>query len=728
MNHQLLVLKSELFAGMLTLPQPPPEALSPTLSQGSRGLIERAAQAGLDGTTDEMAVALPETLSTEECEIFLEFVFNTLLPLQWPLLATPVLAHPPDPFGEQRYVLRRLQPYQPLARALPDRRHVRMGERLDPSAHGVARSHSDPTDGAPLPPASVVEISGDAFPPLAAPAPATVTKPRAKATKASKGKGKAKTAAATAVAPTSDNDNPFLTADIAAATAASLGLPAPLDHATEGTSTSRRPAAAPGSPPKRRRSNMAGDASPAPVPIIAATPTNAAQAPVPTANPVALVSAAPATTPVATPLIAVPAAAPAAAPVAVPIAAPVVAVPAATYAAALVAAPATAPAAAPVTAPVAAPIAPPVAALFNAPIAAPAAAPVAAPAAAPALPPLWLTADNLPPRGSYTPTPAGGFPPIMYSLEQLLQGVPADLVRMYEDVGFPKFFLVVSGGNGAVMRTHGLIREAIANYINIDPTTFTLGTPPTAANGSSPTLWLAADIPDPLAQGIVDARILSSTNITLYTLPYNMPIIGFVGVFAGFMLPNTVMGANAAWDLIGTAVQANSEISQFVQTHRDAFGPQVSSGEAWGTFLASITVHGIVLIVNDTNTVAWRLHQAAYHDGPARYGATPAGLQMPYLPCHRPSHSTVPAPRSPWLARPDPHHHRRTRGREPCRRLQGQEQMRLNTADGAGSSSTRSGTGRGQSSFDRKARRGGKAKRGGDFKGKGKRRKRDDFL
>ncbi|KAJ7761646.1 hypothetical protein B0H14DRAFT_2634034 [Mycena olivaceomarginata] len=64
---------------MLTLPQPPPEALSPTLSQGSRGLIERAAQAGLDGTTDEMAVALPETLSTEECEIFLEFVFNTLL-------------------------------------------------------------------------------------------------------------------------------------------------------------------------------------------------------------------------------------------------------------------------------------------------------------------------------------------------------------------------------------------------------------------------------------------------------------------------------------------------------------------------------------------------------------------------------------------------------------------------------------------------------------------------
>ncbi|KAJ7696159.1 hypothetical protein B0H14DRAFT_3529851 [Mycena olivaceomarginata] len=50
-----------------------------------------------------------------------------------------------------------------------------------------------------------------------------------------------------------------------------------------------------------------------------------------------------------------------------------------------------------------------------------------------------------------------------------------------------------------------------------------------------------------------------------------------------------------------------------------------------------------------------------------------------------------------------------------------QEQMRLNTADGAGGPNTRSGAGRGQGPFDRKAHRGGKTKRGGDFQGKGKR-------
>jgi hypothetical protein len=152
---------------------------------------------------------------------------------------------------------------------------------------------------------------------------------------------------------------------------------------------------------------------------------------------------------------------------------------------------------------------------------------------------LWLTADGLPPRGSYTPTPAGGFPAIVSSPEQLLHGVPVELIRMYDEVAHPKFFIVVSGGNGAVLRTHGLIRDAIGSFINIDRADFTLGTLPTAANGTSSSLWLVADIPDHLAQAIVDNRIISSTSITIFPLPYNLPIIGFVGVFAGFTLPNT---------------------------------------------------------------------------------------------------------------------------------------------------------------------------------------------
>ncbi|KAJ6496866.1 hypothetical protein DFH09DRAFT_1290187, partial [Mycena vulgaris] len=179
-----------------------------------------------------------------------------------------------------------------------------------------------PQAARPSSPASVVEIAREDFPPLAAPAPATVTKPRAKATKAKKGKAKAKETAATAHdsdaedpflaadlarataaslgkqtslndaiadAPSSlrpvtaetaataaaardrATEDPFLAADLARATAASLGIQTSLDNATAGASTSRRPDAGPGSPSKRQRANTAGDAAPAPFAVGTAT-------------------------------------------------------------------------------------------------------------------------------------------------------------------------------------------------------------------------------------------------------------------------------------------------------------------------------------------------------------------------------------------------------------------------------------------------------------------------
>ncbi|KAJ7878078.1 hypothetical protein B0H13DRAFT_2052970 [Mycena leptocephala] len=360
---------------------------------------------------------------------------------------------------------------------------------------------------------------------------------------------------------------------------------------------------------------------------------------------------------------------------------------------------------------------------------------------------LWLTVDGLPPRGSYTPTPPGGHPDIVYSSEQLLHGVPDDLLKMYEDVPHPKFFLVVSGGNGAVMRTHGLIWEAIGNRINIDPTDFTLGTPPTAANGMSPALWLAADIPDHLTQALIDDHILSSTSITLFPLPYDMPIIGFVGVFAGFTLPNTAAGADRARDLICTAVGNDSEITQFVRSHRDAFGPLVSAEQAWEHFLASISVQGIVLIVNDTNTVAWRLFvepptavrehwshlrrlfgklkiMTALH-GTAR-------LQRAFR-CHicpAIDHPTAlcPLPGLPGWLGATPTTIAGLVDASRATAAKAQEQMRPNTFAGAGSSHSRPGQGRNQGNSDSNPRRDGKGKKGGAYKGKGKRRERDDFF
>ncbi|KAJ7912814.1 hypothetical protein B0H13DRAFT_2005964 [Mycena leptocephala] len=514
-----------------------------------------------------------------------------------------------------------------------------------------------------------------------------------------------------------------------------------MDHATEGASSSRRPATGAGSPSKRLRANSAGDASPAPYAAIAATPAAnlvIAQAPAPVIAPVA----AHVTAPVA----------PVAAPTVDPFAAPAVALDAARNVAP-VAAPALAPASAPTVAP-AATFAAPIVALIAAPIVAPAAAapvPVPAPAplvaaAADAVLALWLTADGLPPRGSYTPTPAGGFPAIVSSPEQLLHGVPVDLIRMYDEVAHPKFFIVVSGGNGAVLRTHGLIRDAIGGFINIDRADFTLGTPPTAANGTSSSLWLVADIPDHLAQAIVDNRIISSTSITLFPLPYDLPIIGFVGVFAGFTLPNTGAGANMARDLIRTTIAANNEIAQFVQTHRDALGPQVSAGEAWTTFLASVTVHGIVLLVNDTNTVAWRLFVDPPTNGrefwgqlrrlfgklqimTALYGTARLQRAFRCRICPSIDHPTplCPLPTIPGWLGPTPATIAALEDASRQAAAKAREQMRPNTLNDAGGSSSRPGNGRNQGSSSAKPRGDAKGKRG-DFKGKGKRRERDDYF
>ncbi|KAJ6626645.1 hypothetical protein B0H10DRAFT_2210937 [Mycena sp. CBHHK59/15] len=577
----------------------------------------------------------------------------------------------------------------------------------------------------PASPASVVEINKEDFPALEAPTPIPAAKGRSKGAKGKKGKGKEKkttpaasddedpflsadlaraTAASlgseasihTGTAETDTNttaredaEAPYLAADLARTTAASLGMQTSLDNATTGASSLRRPAAAPGSPPKRQRANSAGDTAPAPL----ATASNTAPAPAPVSAPPSLHPR-----PHLLPRLRLP------------------------------------PRPLPLLHPPPSPHLPssrrPLCRCTCTARPAPALADCGRPPAP------WLV----------HPHPAGGFPPIVYSPELLLQGVPPDLVQMYEAVPFPKLFLVVSGGNGAVMRTHGHIRNAIGNFVNVEPTSFTLGTPPTSANGTSPSLWLAADIPGQLSQAILDARIISSSGITLFSIPYDMPVSGFIGVFAGFTLPNTAMGANAARDLIRTAIEGNNEIAQFVQTHRDAFGPLVSAGQAWDFFRDSVAVHAIVLLVNDTNTVAWRLHVTPPTNDRAAWGQLrrlfgklqimtalygTARIQRAFRCriCPAIDHPTPLCllPSLPGWLGPTPATIAALEEASHAAVAKTQEQIRTNNF-GAGSSNPRSGNGRGQGATDSKPRKDGKGKRGGDFKGKGKRRERDDFF
>ncbi|KAJ7829719.1 hypothetical protein B0H13DRAFT_2372403 [Mycena leptocephala] len=274
----------------------------------------------------------------------------------------------------------------------------------------------------------------------------------------------------------------------------------------------------------------------------------------------------------------------------------------------------------------------------------------------PLLPCLWLTADGLPPHGLYTLTPAGGFPTIVFSPEQLLHGIPVELIRMYDNVAHPKFFIAVSSGN--------------------------------------------ANIPDHLAQTIVDNHIISSTSITLFPFP-------------------TTCLANVARDLIRTTIAANNEFTQFVQTHWDALGPQVSVGEASTTFLhLSRCVASSSLSMTPTPS-----HGASL--------LTPPPMTRGFCCriCPSIDHLTplCPLPGIPGWLSPTPATIAVLEEASHQVAAKVWEQMHPNTFNDAGGSSLRPGNGHNQGSSSAKPRRDAKGKRG-DFKGKGKHHEHNDYF
>ncbi|KAJ7701280.1 hypothetical protein B0H14DRAFT_2648506 [Mycena olivaceomarginata] len=211
-----------------------------------------------------------------------------------------------------------------------------------------------------------------------------------------------------------------------------------------------------------------------------------------------------------------------------------------------------------------------------------------------------------------------------------------------------------------------------------------------------------------------------------HVIPYNMPVTGYVGTFGGFMLPNSQGGADAARNLLQAAMCMDREIAQFVQTHRNAFGPHISAEQAWNIFSNSIAIEGIELLVNNTTTVAWHLHatpppmttELGSNSGRCRICPSithPTGLCPPCLPRWLgPTPTTI-------AALEDTSRQAATRA---------QDHIRGNTEAGS-SAAPRAGANRGPGTATaaKKPRKDlGKTKKGGDPKGKGKCREHNNFF
>jgi hypothetical protein len=230
-----------------------------------------------------------------------------------------------------------------------------------------------------------------------------------------------------------------------------------------------------------------------------------------------------------------------------------------------------------------------------------------------------------------------------------------------------------------------------------------------------------------------------------------MPITGFIGTFGGFTLPNSQGGADVVHNPLQTAIRANTDITEFLRTHRDAFSPQVSADQAWHIFSNSVVVEGMELLVNNTVTVAWQLSiTPPTNDHGAWLQLCPlfghlsimtalhetARLQRLYR-CHIcPSinHPTGPCPfpRLPGWLGPTPDTITALAEASHQAAARAQELIRGNTAPGPNSNAHRAGSSssRGNANGNNKKVRkdGGKGRKGGDAKGKGKCREHDDFF
>ncbi|KAF7351517.1 hypothetical protein MSAN_01584100 [Mycena sanguinolenta] len=344
------------------------------------------------------------------------------------------------------------------------------------------------------------------------------------------------------------------------------------------------------------------------------------------------------------------------------------------------------------------------------------------------------------------PTPEGGFPSIEYSREHLIQRVSRDLHALRDSVDDPnKFYVVVSGGNGAPMRTHGLIGQTISDFINYDKALIQIGTPPVPESGPSPVLWLIAGLPAHLVQTVLTQQVIAMETITLYPIPYNIRIGGFVGTFVGFTLPETQAGADTACNLITSAIRTDATIAQYVQNHRDAFGPQVSAAQAWEIFIHSMHVWSISININGVLATVWQLFvNSPTLDYPAwlqlihlcgrinvmtaLHGT--ARLQCSYHCCICPSvaHPTglCPFPSLHGWVGPKPDTIAALEEASRQAATKAQAAIRGASAD-ASTSHPAPGHNQGNANSN-KSRKDNKGKKGGDLKGKGKRRDHNDFF
>ncbi|KAJ7088083.1 hypothetical protein C8R44DRAFT_892883 [Mycena epipterygia] len=173
--------------------------------------------------------------------------------------------------------------------------------------------------------------------------------------------------------------------------------------------------------------------------------------------------------------------------------------------------------------------------------------------------------DNLPPRGSFTLAPQGGFHSVMgMTSAALFCNLPTTQHCQWDDQRHPKLLAFISGGNGERVQNAERIQCQIADRFNTHPATPLVG-PPGLVDGPGPDpfCWLISGLPITQAQILLDEGLLCSDGLATFFLPYAPPITGYLGTFHRFTMPKD--DVDLAHTIIAGAISDNPTIARFVR-------------------------------------------------------------------------------------------------------------------------------------------------------------------
>ncbi|KAJ6622635.1 hypothetical protein B0H10DRAFT_2340238, partial [Mycena sp. CBHHK59/15] len=179
--------------------------------------------------------------------------------------------------------------------------------------------------------------------------------------------------------------------------------------------------------------------------------------------------------------------------------------------------------------------------------------------------PYYGTVDDLPPCGSYMPTPAHGHRTIMGMSSPFYSATTPPAQRLqWDGAPHPKLLCWISSGNGNRLQMVPRLQTHIANRLNMNPADVRVRAPGLGEGpGPDPIAWLIS-VPEEQAQVLLDMGALNSDDglLTFY-VPYTPPITPFLCTLAGLTIPEA--DTELALAIIGDAIAGDNDIARFVR-------------------------------------------------------------------------------------------------------------------------------------------------------------------